>query len=62
VNKFTRPLKGRWVAGVCSGLANQLGIDVAVFRIIAVFTAPVSVWIYLLLWVFTGSDSKRRSF
>lgn len=62
VNKFTRPLARRWIAGVCAGLAIQLGIDVTVFRIIAVFTAPVSIWIYILLWAFTGSNSDNRSF
>jgi phage shock protein PspC (stress-responsive transcriptional regulator) len=59
VSKFTRPLTERWVAGVCAGLAEQLGMDVAVFRIIALFTAPVSIWIYILLWVFTTSSSNR---
>ena len=62
VNEFTRPLAGRWIAGVCVGLAKQLGIDVTVFRIIAVFTAPLSIWIYVLLWVFTDSSASNRSF
>lgn len=40
VKKLVRPQNGRWVAGVCVGLANYLGIDVTVVRLI---------WIFLLL-------------
>ncbi|MDZ8276525.1 PspC domain-containing protein [Microbacterium aquimaris] len=62
MKKFTRPLKGRWIAGVCLGLANQLGIDVVVFRLIALLTIPVSGWIYILLWIFSDTQPVNARF
>ena len=42
------------IAGVCSGLAKYLNVDVTIVRLIFVlllFTATGGFWIYLVLWV-----------
>ena len=55
-----RPRVGRMVAGVCQGLANQYGWDVAWVRVItviaAVFGGGVGVVVYGVLWVVTPEE------
>ena len=54
----------RMIAGVCSGLARQLGTDTTVMRVIVAFAALMSFglvfWGYALLWVLLPrtADSK----
>lgn len=52
---FVRPRAGRKVAGVCQGLANHLGWDVTILRVItvvlAVLTFPLGVIAYLIFWL-----------
>jgi phage shock protein C len=46
---------GRKVAGVCQGLANHLGWDVTILRVItivlAVVTFPLGIIAYLICWL-----------
>ncbi len=37
IRKLVRPVKGRKIAGVCRGLADYMGVDVTVMRLIWVF-------------------------
>ena len=50
-----RPLVGRKLAGVCQGLANHLGWDVTLVRVIAVvlavFTFPIGLLLYGVMWL-----------
>lgn len=50
-----RPRAGRKVAGVCQGLANHLGWDVTVLRVITVIlsivTFPLGIITYLIFWL-----------
>jgi phage shock protein C len=52
---LTRPLAGRKLAGVCQGLANNLGWDVTLVRVIAVvlavFTFPIGLLLYGVMWL-----------
>jgi phage shock protein C len=52
--RLTRVEDGRMIAGVCTGLAQYLGVDVTVVRLIfallAVFAAG-GVLLYLILWL-----------
>lgn len=55
MKKLVRPRKGRKLGGVCVGLANYLGIDPTVVRVIFVFLllpggAPGLIP-YLILWL-----------
>ena len=52
--KLERPNDDRWIAGVCSGLGNYLGIDPTVIRILFVlFSIFVGggIIVYLVLWL-----------
>jgi phage shock protein C len=57
---LVRPRAGRIVAGVCQGLANQYGWDVAWIRVIAVIAAVfgggVGIVAYVVLWVVTPEE------
>ncbi|HEY4052015.1 MAG TPA: PspC domain-containing protein [Acidobacteriaceae bacterium] len=52
---FVRPRVGRKIAGVCQGLANHLGWDVTVLRVItvvlAVLTFPLGLIAYMIFWL-----------
>lgn len=45
------------LGGVCSGLANYLGIDPVIMRIIFVLLAGALFWVYILLWIIVPSQS-----
>ncbi|MBR2127750.1 MAG: PspC domain-containing protein [Bacteroidales bacterium] len=54
VRKLFRDPDGKRIAGVCSGLALYLGIDVVVIRIlflIALICGSAGFWIYLVVWI-----------
>lgn len=46
------------IAGVCSGIANYLGIDPVVVRIITLITFGVTLVPYLILWVAVPSSAS----
>jgi len=52
--RLTRVEEGRMIAGVCTGLAQYLGVDVTVVRLIfallALFAAG-GVLLYFILWL-----------
>ena len=52
--KLFRDPDGKKIAGVCSGLALFLGIDVTLIRVIflvAFICGSAGLWIYLVIWV-----------
>ena len=53
--RMARDREGRWVAGVCSGIARHLGIDVAFIRagvvIAGIFSWQVVLAVYLAAWI-----------
>ena len=54
VRKFYRDAENKRIAGVCSGLALYLNIDVTLVRIIflvALIFGSAGFWIYLVLWI-----------
>ena len=54
VRKFYRDNEEKKIAGVCSGLALYLGIDVSLVRIIflvAFICGSAGLWIYIVLWI-----------
>lgn len=48
---LVRPRDGRWVAGVCAGLARRFGIDPLLARILFLFVPGPNVIIYGVLWI-----------
>ncbi len=59
---LTRSSRHKIIAGVCGGLANWLGWDVTLVRVLYVVISIVSVGFpgilaYLILWVVMPADS-----
>jgi phage shock protein PspC (stress-responsive transcriptional regulator) len=59
---LTRPLNGRWLGGVCAGLAARIGVPAVLVRVLFVasvlFPGPQFV-VYLALWLLMPSASAR---
>ncbi len=52
--RLTRVEEGRMIAGVCAGLAQYLGVDATVVRLVFVLLALFAaggVLLYLVLWL-----------
>ena len=52
--KLFRDPDGKKIAGVCSGLALFLGVDVTLIRVIflvALICGSAGFWIYLVIWI-----------
>jgi phage shock protein C len=62
--RLERKLSGRWLAGVCAGLADYSGIDVSLIRVIfAVLTlfGGVGAIAYLLAWALVPEEGEQAS-
>jgi phage shock protein PspC (stress-responsive transcriptional regulator) len=63
--RLVRARKGRLLAGVCSGIAEYVGIDVTVIRLIfvavGVVTFGVGVLIYLAAWIVIHEEGEDQS-
>ncbi|MDR2035800.1 MAG: PspC domain-containing protein [Coriobacteriales bacterium] len=61
--KLFRSIRNKKVGGVCGGIAEYLGADPAVVRVIAIVLAIlcwyVIIPLYLLFWIIIESDSKN---
>ena len=57
--KLVRPREGRWIAGVCAGIADRFGVSRnlvrALFVVSVVLPGPQFV-VYLALWILIPSD------
>ncbi len=52
--RLYRSRKNRSIGGVCGGLAEYLGIDDSLFRLITLLLmvfGGLSIWIYIILWL-----------
>jgi phage shock protein PspC (stress-responsive transcriptional regulator) len=52
--KLRRSRTDRSIAGVCAGLANYLGVDTTLLRILTiclVIFGGMSLWVYIILWL-----------
>jgi len=63
--RLVRARKGRLLAGVCSGIAEYVGIDVTVIRllfvVLGVVTFGVGVLIYLAAWIVIPEEGEDQS-
>jgi phage shock protein C len=62
--KLERKLSGRWLAGVCAGLADYSGVDVSLIRVIfAVLTlfGGVGAIAYVLAWALVPEEGEPVS-
>ena len=63
--RLVRARKGRLLAGVCSGIAEYVGIDVTVIRLIfvavGVVTFGVGLLVYLAAWIVIPEEGEDQS-
>jgi phage shock protein PspC (stress-responsive transcriptional regulator) len=62
---LVRSRDNRIVAGVCAGLADYLGMDVNVVRLlvalVTVFTAGTAILAYLVAWAVIPEEGQKSS-
>ncbi len=51
-----RTSKDKFIAGVCGGLARQLGLPPLAVRVAAVLIASVALPVYIVLWIAVPAD------
>lgn len=60
---LVRRRDGRMMAGVCAGLADYLGADVTLIRVIvaalAVFTGGAGILAYLVAWAIIPEEDQK---
>lgn len=60
--RLTRSTTDKWLAGVCGGIDEYFGWDVAILRIVYVVlttcTAFCGVLVYILLWICMPKETK----
>lgn len=64
VRRLERPVQGRYVAGVCAGLAEHLGLNVGHVRlafVLASFAGGAGVAAYLFLWALTPQSLESTA-
>jgi phage shock protein C len=57
--KLVRPRDGRWIAGVCAGIADRFGISRTLVRLVFVISVVLpgpQFLIYIVLWIFIPSE------
>ncbi|MBO5957757.1 MAG: PspC domain-containing protein [Bacteroidales bacterium] len=60
--KLSRNTMNKVIGGVCSGLAEFFGLDVALVRIafvIAFMFASFGFWLYIILWIVLPVDGQQ---
>ncbi|MBQ5855992.1 MAG: PspC domain-containing protein [Bacteroidales bacterium] len=62
--RLSRNTMNKVIGGVCSGLANFFGLDVALVRIafvIAFMFASFGFWLYIILWIVLPVDGQQST-
>ncbi|MBS1566766.1 MAG: PspC domain-containing protein, partial [Bacteroidetes bacterium] len=59
--RLVRNADDKIIAGVCSGLANNMRIDPSIMRILFVLFFGVTFWIYIILWIVVPVQSVRTN-
>ncbi len=63
VKKLSRSSSDKVIGGVCGGIAKFANIDPTLLRIatmLLVIFGGLSLWIYLILWIFIPIDTKQH--
>lgn len=61
MRKFYLSNRDKKIGGVCGGLAEYLGIDPLLVRIIVfvlIWCSTIGLWLYLLIWLLAPRDYK----
>jgi phage shock protein PspC (stress-responsive transcriptional regulator) len=57
--RLVRPRKGRWIAGVCAGIADRFGVSRLGVRLLFVLSTIIpgpQFLLYIALWIFIPSE------
>jgi phage shock protein PspC (stress-responsive transcriptional regulator) len=57
--RLVRPRRGRWIAGVCAGIADRFGVSRALVRalfVVSIILPGPQFLIYIALWIFMPSE------
>jgi phage shock protein C len=63
MKRLYRSAKERIIGGVCGGIAEYLGVDPAVIRIlwiISIFLFGVAIPFYILAWIITPRNPSQK--
>ncbi len=65
VKKLYRSRKNRMLAGVCAGLADYMGVDATIIRLLAVVSLLISVgtsaFVYLVFWLIIPEEPEMSA-
>lgn len=57
---FRRSRSDRMIAGLCAPIAERMGLDPTLVRVLwlllALFTGTLLAWVYLILWIVTPQE------
>ena len=59
---LVRPVRGRWIAGVCAGLGLRFGISANIVRLLFVLSLLLpgtQVIAYVVLWILMPAEGRR---
>ena len=62
--RLERKLEGRWLAGVCAGLADYLGVDPNLIRVVVavlVLFGGFGALVYVLAWALVPEEGESAS-
>lgn len=62
--KLQRDTQNKVIGGVCSGLANYLGLDASLVRLffaIAFFIFSTGFWVYIILWIVMPAGNSAQN-
>jgi phage shock protein PspC (stress-responsive transcriptional regulator) len=57
--KLVRPRRGRWIAGVCAGIADRFGVSRRLVRalfVISIVLPGPQILVYAVLWILIPSE------
>lgn len=63
VKRLARASRDKVIGGVCGGIAAFTNIDPTLLRVatlLCIIFGGLSLWIYIILWIFLPLDSKQR--
>lgn len=58
--RLVRPRRGKWIAGVCAGIADRFGISRGLVRLLFVIFGLVGAGeiVYIALWILMPKDDR----
>lgn len=60
-SQLVRPREGKWIAGVCAGVADRFGLSRGLVRVVFLIFGLVGAGelAYIVLWIFIPKESPE---